>query len=256
MTQYLGGEHKLIVHLEASTKNMYHPWPLHNKRLVLSREFFYAIKKAVLQFVILKPITAIAALVLDKYELFKEGSLHWTSGYLYIATINNVSITIALYGLVYFYVGTHEWLAPFKPLAKFLCIKGVLFFSYWQYSFFTWLVNLGIFGSDIEEAQKVSLLVQNTLICVEIFVAAIAMSIAFSAEEFIEINKKSRARYYMKNIANVLSVNDVIQDAKETFGREQNVNVNENETLLKKVKLEERRIWEESFYKGVKGNSS
>ncbi len=250
MTQYLGGEQRLIVYLEAYTKDIHHPWPLHNRRLVLGRKFYYAVKKAVLQFVILKPVTAIAALVLDRYGIFREGSLQLNAGYVYIATINNVSITIALYGLLYFYVGTQEWLAPFKPLAKFLCIKGVIFFSYWQYCFFTWLVNLGLFGADMEKAQQTSLILQNTIICAEIFVAGIAMSMAFSADEFVEGDKKFRQRHYMSHLASVLSVNDVIADAKHTFGPEPKELTVENESLLKKVQKEEQRIWEESFAKG------
>eukprot|EP00826_Nyctotherus_ovalis_P043848 TRINITY_DN4673_c0_g1_i1.p1 TRINITY_DN4673_c0_g1~~TRINITY_DN4673_c0_g1_i1.p1 ORF type:complete len:251 (+),score=53.34 TRINITY_DN4673_c0_g1_i1:461-1213(+) len=244
MTQYLGGEQQLIVHLEAYTKDIYHPWPLHNRRLYLGHAFFLNVKKAVLQFVILKPLTAVAALILDKYKLYNEGSFDWCYGYLYVAIVNNVSITVSLYGLVYFYVGTQEWSMPFKPLAKFLCIKGVLFFSYWQYCFFTWLVNLGVFGNDIEKAQGSSLNIQNVLICVEILVAAVAMSKAFSADEFVG-KEKGREGDFIVNVANVLDVSDIVQDARQTFG--QHDNPSETDSLLKKVKMEEDKIWNESL---------
>jgi len=255
MTQYLGGEDKLIVHLESYEKPIFHPWPLHNKKLALDRYFYYTIKKSVLQYVILKPLTAIIALIMDKYGIYVEGSFGLNTGYLYLAIINNISNTIALYGLVYFYVGTQEWLAPFKPLAKFLCIKSVLFFSFWQYSFFTWLVNLGVFGDDIIEAQQISLIIQNALICTEIFIAGIAMSQAFSAGEFIEEKRKTpkkeqnNNKNYLSNIAKVLSVNDVIQDAKITFGT--NLSPGETDSLLNKVKSEENKIWEEALTKPI-----
>jgi hypothetical protein len=35
-------------------------------------------------------------------------------------------------------------LAPFKPLPKFVCIKAVLFFSFWQSIFIALLVKLHI----------------------------------------------------------------------------------------------------------------
>lgn len=44
----------------------------------------------------------------------------------------NLTYTVALYGLLLFYLGTHELLAPFKPLLKFVLVKAVIFLSYWQ----------------------------------------------------------------------------------------------------------------------------
>jgi hypothetical protein len=39
---------------------------------------------------------------------------------------------MALYALVLFYHLFAKELAPHKPLAQFLCIKGIVFFSFWQ----------------------------------------------------------------------------------------------------------------------------
>ena len=46
--------------------------------------------------------------------------------------VYNITYTTALYGLLLFYLGTHELLAPFKPLLKFALVKSVIFLSYWQ----------------------------------------------------------------------------------------------------------------------------
>ena len=52
--------------------------------------------------------------------------------YLWITIIYNLTYTVALYGLLLFYLGTHELLVPFKPLLKFVLVKAVIFLSYWQ----------------------------------------------------------------------------------------------------------------------------
>jgi hypothetical protein len=52
--------------------------------------------------------------------------------YIYLATINSVSQGWALYCLIMLYRATSSDLAGVKVLAKFLCVKGVVFFTFWQ----------------------------------------------------------------------------------------------------------------------------
>lgn len=54
------------------------------------------------------------------------------SGYLYITIIYNISVSLALYGLVLFYFATKDLLAPFDPVWKFCTVKSVIFLSFWQ----------------------------------------------------------------------------------------------------------------------------
>ena len=44
----------------------------------------------------------------------------------------NCSVTYAFYVLALFYVGLKPLLKPYKPATKFLCVKMVLFLSFWQ----------------------------------------------------------------------------------------------------------------------------
>ena len=88
-------------------------------------------KQGVLQFVLIKPITAGAAILLDHYDIYCEGEWTFHCGYLYIATINNTSVSISLYYLVLFYLATEERLKPFKPFHKFLSVKAILVMSFW-----------------------------------------------------------------------------------------------------------------------------
>jgi len=64
---------------------------------------------------LIKPITAILAIVLDYYGLYKEGNYNFSSSYLYLSIINNISVSLSLYCLILFYVATEERLKPFRP---------------------------------------------------------------------------------------------------------------------------------------------
>ncbi len=126
------------------------------------------IKQAALQFVIIKPITSITEIILHRNNLLIEGDYSLRNGYLWISLINNISVSLSLYSLVLFYMATEERLKPFKPLMKFLCVKTIIFFSYWQSCLFNILKLMGIF--DHKKATKIF----NLIICGEIMIAAVA----------------------------------------------------------------------------------
>ena len=97
----------------------------------MRRLFFRRVKQGVLQFVLIKPITAIVAILLNYYGIYNEGEWSFHYGYLYISTINNTSVSVSLYYLVLFYIATEERLKPFNPFHKFLSVKAILVMSFW-----------------------------------------------------------------------------------------------------------------------------
>jgi len=104
------------------------------------------VKQACLQFVLLKPLTSSVEILLHHYDLCEDGDYSLRNCYIWISLVNNISVTVALYSLVLFYKATKERLAPFKPFQKFLCIKSLLFFSYWQTCLFNLLQVMGYFN--------------------------------------------------------------------------------------------------------------
>lgn len=182
LTCYLGGENQLIVHLEFK-RRIRQPWPLDGMRPLQTDKLFYMrVKQGVLQFVIIKPITAILAIVLEKYGVYGEGVIDWTKGYVYVAFVNNVSITLSLYCLILFYLATDEPLKPYQPFSKFICIKTILFFSFWQACAFTIFIYMGVL--DYKKAN----IIQNLLVSVEIVAAAVAQSFAFTYKGYLVLD--------------------------------------------------------------------
>lgn len=61
-----------------------------------NKRFLRRVKQGALQFVLIKPVTAILGLILEKYHLYHDGELSLTSGYFYCAFINNISVTVRI----------------------------------------------------------------------------------------------------------------------------------------------------------------
>jgi Organic solute transporter Ostalpha len=61
--------------------------------------------------------------------------------------LNNASQAWALYVLMLFYVAMHAELRPLNPLRKFVTIKLVVFFSFWQGLVISILVAAGLLRS-------------------------------------------------------------------------------------------------------------
>lgn len=142
--------------------------------------FFIKCKFGVLQYVILKFLCAVAVLLLEWKGWYKEGQFHWTAGYLYICILTNVSQCWALYCLIFFYYATKTELSPIRPVGKFLSVKALVFFTWWQSVFISVLYQMDMIPNYRASADDrdwssddVAKGIQDYLICMEMFVAAV-----------------------------------------------------------------------------------
>lgn len=102
------------------------------KRVHWTSPFFLQCKFGVLQYVLLKILCTAAVMILEKYDIYKEGDFTPKGGYLYICLLTNTSQCWALYCLIIFYYATKNELAPIRPVGKFLAVKSLVFFTWWQ----------------------------------------------------------------------------------------------------------------------------
>lgn len=93
------------------------------KRVHWKSPFFVQCKFGVLQYVLLKFVCSFLAVILETYDLYKEGNFTPKGGYLYICLVTNLSQCWALYCLILFYYATHNELGPIRPVGKFLSVK-------------------------------------------------------------------------------------------------------------------------------------
>ena len=151
----------------------------------MGRELVQRCKHSILQYTVVRPITSVIAFVASLAGVYGEGTFLPDRLFLYVALVNNISQLLAMYSLVLFYRATKEFLRPFRPLAKFLVIKCVVFFSFFQEFIISVLVYAGVISSwfgvmDASDVRVISESIQNFLICIEMLAAALAHMYAFS----------------------------------------------------------------------------
>ncbi len=114
------------------------------KRVHWTSPFFVKCKFGVLQYVLLKFVCSFAIFILERNHLYKEGDFTYQGGYLYICILTNLSQCWALYCLFFFYFATKNELAPIRPVGKFLSVKALVFFTWWQSVGIAVLYNLDL----------------------------------------------------------------------------------------------------------------
>ncbi|KAI2621129.1 DUF300-domain-containing protein [Hypoxylon sp. NC1633] len=225
LINYLDGERALII-MAHGRAPVHHLWPLNHvfAKVDISDPYtFLAIKRGILQYAWLKPILAIAAIIMKAAGIYQEGYIGLSSGYLWSGIIYNISVTVSLYSLGLFWVCMHHDLQPYRPVPKFLCIKLIIFASYWQGFFLSILVWLGAIPDDVQgyTSDNLAVAIQDALICVEMPAFAVAHWYAFSWHDYAD-NTVSSARLPVKYaLRDAFGVLDLIEDTKQTFRGDQ-----------------------------------
>ena len=215
LEQVLGGENELMLMLkDKSPTRGVHMSPLHffvkpwlmgqpvtvtnvevqtlnhkrkrRKQVQWTSPFYIKCKFGVLQYVILKLFTAMITMILELKDVYKEGDFSVDGGYLYICIVTNISQCWALYCLIFFYNATKNELAPIRPVGKFLSVKCIVFFTWWQSLFIGILIEMNLIPSyDEWSTEEVAKSLQAYLICIEMFAAAIVHTFVFPHTDYM-----------------------------------------------------------------------
>ena len=163
-----------------------------------------------MQFVFWKPATAIAMGLLKKYHYYgpyATDAVDWRSPQFWIVIIQNVSTFVAFTGLLKFYHAVDKELAWCRPFAKFLCIKGVVFMTFWQGSVLTVLAQTTDVGGDSTDEWSES--VQNFLICLEMLLFSIAHFYCFPVDEW---DPNYKVNFRKAKFGETMALNDFFSD--------------------------------------------
>ncbi|GIL83405.1 hypothetical protein Vretifemale_12234 [Volvox reticuliferus] len=147
----------------------------------MGTRYLWECKKGVLNFVIIRPVCTALAFITDIFGKYDRGQIDFKKSYVYLAAVTNFSQLWALYCLVMLYTAMHTELAPIRPLSKFLCIKAVIFVTFWQ----------------------------DFLICIEMFLAALAHAYAFPPRDYMGAGYSAG---FFANVPHIFNLRDVVDD--------------------------------------------
>jgi hypothetical protein len=184
---------------------------------------FLAVKRGILQYAWLKPILGFATIIMKATNTYQEGYIGLRSGYFWSGIVYNISITVCLYSLAMFWVCMTQDLQSFRPMPKFLCIKLIIFASYWQGFFLSLLVWIGAIPDDVKgyTPDNIAAAIQNALLCFEMPAFAVGHWYAFSWHDYADATISAARMPILYAFRDAFGCGDLIQDTKETFGGKQ-----------------------------------
>ncbi|SNX85684.1 uncharacterized protein MEPE_04393 [Melanopsichium pennsylvanicum] len=137
-------QHAVFRSLDTTLKGFW-VWPLGRCKYSPSGlHFLWVIKISVLQYAIVRPLCTLIAV---GTEYFGYYCLHsWMPWFTHVwcALFISISVTLAMYCLIQLYFPVRTLVDPYKPIWKFLSIKTIVFLTFWQDTFLSFLVSFNV----------------------------------------------------------------------------------------------------------------
>lgn len=221
--EYLGGESNIMSEIRGKPiqTNWYYGTCFFQGR-TYTIEFLRFCKQATLQFCIIKPLMSVLTLILMATGRYHDGDWSPGSSYFYITMVYNLSVSVALYGLILFYQATKDLLSPYEPVWKFLSVKSIIFMSFWQGVMLAILEKIGLLTPYSKDAEPGALAAgyQNFFICIEMLFAAIALRYAFPYEIYSYGDSYGRSvtmQSISSSLKETMNPRDIMTDAIHNF---------------------------------------
>lgn len=221
--EYLGGESNIMSEIRGKPiQTSWYYGTCFFKGRTYTIGFLRFCKQATLQFCIIKPLMSALTLVLQASGKYRDGDWSFASSYIYINMVYNLSVSLALYGLILFYQATKDLLSPYEPVWKFLSVKSIIFMSFWQGALFAILEKVGVLQSYTTNAVPgaVAAGYQNFFICLEMFFASIALRYAFPYEIYSYGDSYGRSvtmQSISSSLKETINPRDIMTDAIHNF---------------------------------------
>lgn len=143
--------------------------------------WFNIIWIGVFQYCFIRVLFTIVSVVTQLGGRYCEASLNPAFAHLWVMLFEGASVTIAMYCLIQFYLQLKTDLSPHRPFLKILCIKLVIFFSFWQTLVISFLTSS---SGPLKPSNKIAypdlkVGIPSMLLCVEMAIFATMHIFAF-----------------------------------------------------------------------------
>lgn len=154
------------------------------------------------QYAILRPLCAILAIILEHFNVYCEITLSPAFGNFYIAVLQSISVGVAMYCVIAFYLELKEEPAikNKRPLMKLTCIKLVIFLVFWQGILLQLLAIAGAIKdqNDHWSARDIQTGLNALMTCIEMAIFAVLHISAFTYRDYIpEDHTKTTHRWQL-----------------------------------------------------------
>ncbi|KAK6459408.1 organic solute transporter Ostalpha-domain-containing protein [Scheffersomyces xylosifermentans] len=222
LTDMLGGERNMLI-MTTGREPVCHPGIIGYflPPLDISDPYtFLGIKRGILQYVWLKPIICFTTILAELFGWYDVNDMGAKSLYFWLTLLYNGSVTMSLYCLAIFWKILWNDLKPYNPVGKFLCVKLIIFASYWQGVILAILNAFHVLpGSEFDgqDGGSIGVCIQNGLLCVELIGFALGHWFSFSYSPFTISHipyGRLRFKYALKDM---VGIKDLIHDFRLTF---------------------------------------
>lgn len=221
LIDFMGGEEAAKAFFAAQPPHK-HYWPFQWLGDHDMSVFLETTRLCVLQYSVIRPLTAFATLFLYFSGKWDDTDFKFNAANLWIMLINNSSVTLALYYLIYFYHATlpSAPLQRAKPLMKLLAVKLIVFFLFWQSMVISLLVSFKVINRHFahQSTDRTTTGLNDFVVCVEMAFFAMLHECVFSWREHtrrddgIGTTPLQRALTYDQACRDMFFVGDVTTD--------------------------------------------
>ncbi|KAJ2857150.1 hypothetical protein J3B02_001191 [Coemansia erecta] len=151
------------------------------------RRTFVLLKWGILQYVVISPTNTLVTIITHANGVFCPDSMRPKYAHFWVAVIDFVSITVAMYALVSLYRVIKEDVKEQKPFLKFVAIKAIVFVTFWEGFVISWLGSNNIHvikGTKYWSKDNVVEGLTALIICIEMVLFAALFIKAFPYQHY------------------------------------------------------------------------
>jgi hypothetical protein len=152
--------------------------------------WFNVIWVSVFQYCVIRVFFTIVSVITEAFGRYCLESLNPGFAHVWVMVIEAISVTIAMYCLIQFYVQIKDDIASHRPFMKILAIKLVIFLSFWQSILISFLTSSGaIKATEKIQTPDIKVGIPAMLLCIEMAFFSILHIWSFSWKPYILNNK-------------------------------------------------------------------